>query len=55
MYFHAARVDVPGRRGERREHEDERHDRDRRCGLRIARPAQQQVPDGVERRRAERE
>ena len=53
--FPRVAVDVPREHGERREHEDERDDRDRRCGLRIARAAEQQVPDGVQRRRAERQ
>jgi hypothetical protein len=50
-----ARIDVPARQRERREYEDERDRRHRRRRLGVRRPSQQQVPDRVERRRAERE
>ena len=53
--FPRVAVDVPREHGERRQHEDERDDGHGRRGLRIARAAEQQVPDGVQRRRAERQ
>jgi hypothetical protein len=50
-----AGVDVPGHRCDGHEHDDERHDGDGGRGLRVARPAQEQVPDRVQECGAERQ
>jgi len=52
--FPRSRVDVPGEGSERCQHEDERDDRDRRRRLYVPRAAEEQVPDRVQRRGAER-